>query len=205
MNKKKIIAILTGGALTLATVFGVATYRVVNAQASTPTPGAPSNSGQPGFDHGMRGGVSDEALATALGISADQLQAAQKTATDEALQQAVADGLITQDRADQFAQNEANGQPYGRMPFLNGGSIDYNALLAKALGISTDDLQAATQKAYFASLDQTVREHDPGAGRRGQGELRLVERCQLPGEHEIRLRGSRPAGSNGRSDHPGPG
>ncbi len=159
MNKKKIITILTGGALALATVFGVVTYRVVNAQASTPTPNAPNGAGQPGADRGMRGGgISDENLATALGISVDQLQAAQTTATDEALKQAVADGSITQDQADQFAQNNANGGSFGGMPFLRDSAIDYNALLAQALGISTDELQAANQKAYFANLDQAVQD-----------------------------------------------
>ena len=160
MERKKLISVVVGGGLVLAAVFGaVATYRVVTAQAATPTPGAPSaqaGSTQPGPGRGMRGGYTEQQLATALGVSLDKLQAAEKTATSDALKQAVADGTITQSQADQFAQGSASGHPFGGMPFLRDSKIDYNALLAKALGISTDQLTSAQQKAAFAAIDQAV-------------------------------------------------
>jgi hypothetical protein len=155
--RKKILPVLVGGVLTLVALVGAFTYRMAYAQSSTPTPAAPAQTGKgPGM--GPRG-VSDQELANALGISLDQLQTAQKSATDEALKEAVSAGLITQAQADQFAQNEQNaqnGHPFPGLPPLKDSSIDYNALLAKALGISTDQLQAVYQKAYYADIDAAV-------------------------------------------------
>lgn len=165
MDRKKIVAIVAGGTMALVAAFGAVSYQAVKAQTPTTTPSAPAagttanNAAQPGFDRGMRGGagVSDQDLATALGITLDKLQAAETTAQAEALKQAVADGVITQSQADQFSQNSQNGQPMRGLPFLRDSNIDYNALLAKALGISTDDLKAANQKVYFANLDTAVK------------------------------------------------
>ncbi len=161
MNGKKIITTIVGGGLALAAVFGaVATYHTVNAQTPTPTTTAPST--QPGnapggLKGGMRaGGYTEDQLAAALGITVDKLQAAEQTATSEALKQAVADGTITQSQADQYAQNTNNGHGFGEGMFLRDSNIDYNALLAKALGITTDQLKSARQTATFATIDQAV-------------------------------------------------
>lgn len=154
MDRKKMIAILTGGFLALIIAFGAFTYSYVHAQSATTTPSFP---GRPGFGRGMKGGYTDQDLANALGIGLDQLQTAQKTAFEEALKQAVADGVITQAQADQFSQNYTNGRPFFGLPFIKDSNIDYNALLAKALGISTDQLNAAYQKAFEASLSQAVQ------------------------------------------------
>jgi hypothetical protein len=143
------------------------------AQATTPTPAAPTTKSQDGTTAPGRGakgngtaqgqiargakgtdGTQDQALATALGIDLTKLQAAYTTATDEALKQAVTDGLITQAQADQIAANGGRFEGLGR--FANASTIDYNALLAKALGITTDQLQAAKQKAYYTELDSAV-------------------------------------------------
>lgn len=159
MSRKKTVSLLVAGALTLVTALGVVGYQVVNAQATTPTPTVPTtpNNAQPLVGHGMRGGgYSEQGLADALGITLDKLQAAEKTATDEALKQAVAAGLITQAQADHFIQNIANGFPMRGLPFLKGSTIDYDALLANALGISTDELKAGYQKAFETSIDQAV-------------------------------------------------
>ena len=159
MERKKIVSILVGGALTLVTAFGAITYSVVKAQTPTPTtPTAPNSSSQPGFGRGMRGGgYTEDDLAAALGISVEQLQTAEQTARDEALKQAVAAGLITQAQADELAQRGFDGRHFGGIPGMNNSTIDYDALLAQALGISKDDLQAAYQKAYTTSLDQAVQ------------------------------------------------
>ncbi len=159
MNRKKTISLLVAGALTLVTALGVVGYQVVNAQSTSPTQTAPTtpNTTQPQQGlHVRAGGYSEQGLADALGITLDKLQAAEKSATDEALKQAVADGLITQSQADQFSQNNANGEPMRGLPFLRGSTIDYDALLAKALGISTDELKAGYQKAFETSIDQAV-------------------------------------------------
>ncbi len=160
MHRKKMIPVIMSMALILVTAGVAVTYRFVSAQASTPTPGTPSpqgNTGQPGPGRGMRGAwYSEQDFATALGVSLDKLQAAEQSANSEALIQAVSAGLITQSQADQLAQGSANGGPTGRLPFLKSSNIDYDALLAKALGINADQLQAAKKQAYFAALDQSV-------------------------------------------------
>jgi hypothetical protein len=151
---------LAGGALTLAAAFGAIGYRVVSAQTATPnapsTQSGSAQAGQPGPGRGMRDGVTEQGLADALGVTLQKLQTAEQAATSEALKEAVSAGLITQSQADQFAQGAQNGRPMGGLPFLAGSSIDYDALLAKALGISSSDLQSARQKAEFAALDQAV-------------------------------------------------
>jgi hypothetical protein len=153
--KKKIVLITLTLVTALITVVaaGVFGTHVVYAQTATPPPANPANRG-PHF------GMTDQDLATALGITTDKLQAAYKAADAEALKQAVAKGLITQTQADQFSAN-SNGRHFGwpgKMMGANGSNgIDYNAILANALGISTDKLQAAYQQAYNTSLDNAVK------------------------------------------------
>lgn len=97
-------------------------------------------------------------LADALGISVEDLQAAQQKARDAALDQAVEQGLLTQQQADAIKARQ------GRFPFEILGrlglkaDIDWDALLADALGISTDELDAARQTARDAALDQAVQD-----------------------------------------------
>ncbi|HQE91378.1 MAG TPA: hypothetical protein PLH19_03075 [Anaerolineae bacterium] len=71
-------------------------------------------------------------LADALGITVDELQAAREAANQAAIQQAVAEGLITQEEADAM-QARQNVRSY----------LTQDALLARALGMSLEDLQAA--------------------------------------------------------------
>jgi len=166
MSRTKITSIIVAGALVLVGLTGAISYRVVNAQsaATSATPNASTSStttqaGVPGSEHGMRDlGYTEQNLADALGIDLATLQAAEQSATTEALKEAVAAGLITQTQADQFTQRTTNGGPCDGLPFLQDSSIDYNSLLAKALNITTDQLQAARQKAYFAVIDQAVKD-----------------------------------------------
>lgn len=74
----------------------------------------------------------DSLLAEALGISVEELQAAREQADAVALQQAVEQGLISQEQADLMA---------ARRQLVN--YLDQDVLLAQALGISTEELQAA--------------------------------------------------------------
>ncbi len=153
-RKLAIFALIAIGALLLVTVAGVFIYRTVNAAA--PAQGA--NSWMMFGGPGDKGGVSDQALATALGVDVTQLQDAQKTATAEALKQAVSKGLITQAQADQlttrgFVLRGSQGEAFTR-----GSGIDYNSLLANALGISVDKLTGAYKTAYFSQLDQAVKD-----------------------------------------------
>ena len=158
MNRKKLVSIVILGALATASAFGAIAYRTANAQ--TATPAAPSTNGAAPLGRVPRGGPgasSNTDLATALGITTDQLNTAYQTATTAALKQAVEQGLITQAQADQIT---TNGQAFpfdGHWAgFLRQSGIDFEAQLAAALGISVDKLQAASLQAFNARIDAAV-------------------------------------------------
>jgi transcriptional regulator with XRE-family HTH domain len=107
------------------------------------------------------GGASDEYLAQALGVSADELEAAKQTAYQAALDQALAQGLITQEQADAIAErSSAAGRLSSRylrgFTGSDGSSIDMDALLAEALGVTTDELAAARVEAQELALAAAV-------------------------------------------------
>jgi hypothetical protein len=121
MKKPYVLAV---GALALA----LAGTALLAAPASAHGPG--------GFGRGMiglgHGGERGEQLAQELGISVEQLQAAMTRAMEKRLAEAVKNGRLTQEQADLMLA--------GRKLQL---AIDHDAVLAKALGISVADLQAA--------------------------------------------------------------
>jgi hypothetical protein len=167
MHRKQIVPFVMMGIVAITALIGVSAYSSVQAsapdQATTPTPSAPANpktnpkAGAPGTagpQRELKGGTSDADLAAALGITVEKLQAAAATATDEALKQAVADGLLTQAQADQIKARGGRFEGFGR--FATGSTIDTDALLAKALGISVDQLKAGYLKAFNARIDAAV-------------------------------------------------
>lgn len=87
----------------------------------------------PGGPEFFGGKIDREALlADALGITVEELQAAQDKAHEAAVQQAVDEGLITQDQADMMMAG-----------YKLRNYVDRDAVMAKALGISVEELQAA--------------------------------------------------------------
>jgi hypothetical protein len=90
--------------------------------------------------HGERG-EGDELLAAELGISVDELEAAKETAREAALDQAIADGLITQEQADLMAAGQAL-RDY----------LDQDAVLAGLLGLSAEELEAAKEEGSIRDL-----------------------------------------------------
>ena len=152
MDRKKLIPFLVVGALLLAGVIGVVAYNSVQAAG----PGFTNIlSNMVGLNYGKgAGGTSDQDLATALGITVDKLQAAYTSATEAAVKQAVTQGLITQAQADQIKANGDHIVELGR--YMDLSKIDYNSLLANALGITVDKLQAAYQTAYNTAIDRLV-------------------------------------------------
>ncbi len=162
MKGKKIVTVLVASTLSVLAAAGFLTYKSAYAQSDTATPttpaqtepSAPPDRGE--MRGGMRGGSSDEDLATALGIDVTKLEEAKTAATAKALEQAVSDGVITQEQADQFSTEGPRGGFPGRKDWMNDSSIDFNALLAEALGISTDELQTAQQQAITISIDNAV-------------------------------------------------
>lgn len=172
MSLKKTLAVLAVSALILAAGFGLFAFYTANAQEPTPTApdtaepnandSAASSETLPeikghGFRREIKAGVSREDLANALGITVDELNTAYETATNAALDQAVQDGLLTQAQADEIRARGANVPFGGRWGgWLGEQGIDYQALLADALGISVDELQQAYVQAYNARIDAAV-------------------------------------------------
>ncbi|NUQ38526.1 MAG: hypothetical protein HUU23_12175 [Caldilineales bacterium] len=124
-------------------------------------PAVASAHGGPGGNGrgGMVASGGDSFLADALGISVEDLQTAQQAAADKAIDLAVEQGLITQAQAD--ALKARTGGVLGHLGHFGMGltaDIDREALLAEALDISVEDLQAAQQAAHDAALAQAVEE-----------------------------------------------
>lgn len=113
-----------------------------------------SDFGERGFPGRGGGAAAGEDLAEALGITVEELQAAQEAAHAAALAQAVADGLITQEQADQMTQFGGRSMRGGHFGALG----DKDELLANELGISVEALQAAHDKAQAAKLAQLVED-----------------------------------------------
>lgn len=118
--------------------------------------------GGPGFP-GFKGSEIDyqQLLADALDITVEDLEAAYETARDAAIDVAVEEGLLTQEQADNMKVWGGMGRrgAFGRTPQgMAGGEIDENALLADALGISVEDLQAARDTANEAAIAQAIEE-----------------------------------------------
>ena len=153
MQRKKFVMFGIIGALLLGLAGGALAYYNVSAQAPTPTPNTPGKGPRGGFP----GGYSEQDLATALGIDVTKLQAAYTAANTEALKEAVSKGLITQDQADKMTARGINSRPMGGFGRPGASGIDYNTLLANALGISTDQLQAAYKQAFDTNLDNAVK------------------------------------------------
>ena len=162
-----------GAAAALMLTFSTAAVYPQLSQAAdaTPTPTAPSTDNAPAapkngksMERSGIGGNHEAQLAEALGISEEELQAAYLKAANTALDQAVEQDLLTQTQADNLRQRlesaSANGFGFhlgGRgAGILKSDTIDGEALLADALGISVEDLQAAYDKAEAAELTQAV-------------------------------------------------
>lgn len=120
-------------------------------------PGRPERGERRGFEAaGPGAGLDNEALAAALGITVDELQTAHDKARSAGLDQAVADGRLTQEQADAIRSGSlGSGRGHDFMGWAMEG-VDAEALLADALGISTDELQAARDKVFSDRLAQMV-------------------------------------------------
>ncbi|NOX61867.1 MAG: hypothetical protein GXP42_07960 [Chloroflexi bacterium] len=137
-------------------VLGLLTLALVLAAMSPQSAEAAGPEGHGRAD--KRGAQHDQYLAEALGITVEELQAAREQAFEAALQQAVDQGLITEKQAEWLKEHKRAAQGLRRFAPFGAENIDMNALLADALGISVDELQAARRAAADAALDQAVAE-----------------------------------------------
>lgn len=177
-NKKRFVLVLGGLAVVTALVgvwlFGAPTTARAEADLQSLTQSAmPGLLGEGYLTHGggwdfpgIKGGDIDyqQLLADALGITVDDLQTAYQTARDAAIDQAVEEGLITQEQADNMKVWGGFGRRGGFPGFTRApkgvanDAIDENALLADALGITVDELQAARETANQAAIEQAIAE-----------------------------------------------
>jgi polyhydroxyalkanoate synthesis regulator phasin len=162
MNKK-IFRTLIVSVLVLGIAFaGFSGMKAVFAQTTTPetptteTPSTTDDDVLPGKGYMM--GSDDDGLAAALGKTAAELQAARKAAFDLAVDQALADGALTQAQATQLKANNGNG--WGLLSRFVGSEelakLDEQALFAQALGITVDELNAAYAKVRADRLAELV-------------------------------------------------
>jgi formaldehyde-activating enzyme involved in methanogenesis len=159
VNQKKWTHIMIGGllVLVLALLAGAAFAQTDDGDDDAATPEATAvpdttvpDTAVPGLGfkgNGLRG-VDAEALAAALGITVEELQAAQEEARAAAIAQAVTDGLLTQEQADELLVNGFGGR---RFHFGDSGTY-----LAEALGITVEELQAARNQVYADRLAELV-------------------------------------------------
>lgn len=178
-NNKKTVWIIVGGAFVLALAVGavaLASVSVASAQEASLNRGlniqlsraALGTDVDGGFAHrggGFPGrGLGDNTyLAEALGISVEELEAAQETARVEAIDQALAEGLITEAQAEALKDRSfgfgGRGTMFGGF-LVDPDAIDHEALLAEALGISVEELQAAHEKAAELALQARIDSGD---------------------------------------------
>lgn len=160
MNKKRTL-LLIGAILAMVLALGVTSAFAQEAdEPDTETESEvlplPGRGGHHGF--GGRGMLPDgvtsreELLANALGLTVEELQAARDEAHAAALAEMVEAGYLTQEEADLIQAVETFQR-----------SIDRDALMAEALGISVDELQAAredgtTLPELMDELDLTMEE-----------------------------------------------
>lgn len=178
---KKWIYIAVGSVGTLAlAITGLFLVTNIAAAAGGPTSAAsvPAVSVlYPGPGDGS--GSYDEALAEALGISTDELNAAYADAYRAAIEQAVADDNLTESQAQRLLDqlDSADAFHFGWFGLHGmGGNLDQ--YLADALGISVDELAAARQEA-----NQTLIQDAVDAGDLTQDEADLLLGRQALGNY----------------------
>jgi hypothetical protein len=111
------------------------------------------------------------ALAEALGISVEELEAALQVVNTKMIDQAVADGVLTQVQADKILAGEP---PAGNRRMKSSGRFfrgeDFNTLLAEELGIDFETLHSAQQEVQNALLAQALED-----GRISQEEFDMMQ------------------------------
>lgn len=162
----KLFPVLAVGSLLAAGTLGLFLHTTANAQEPTPeadlnAPSEPGHIRGKGFRNSILFGASDDELAAALGISAEELETAYDKANDAALDRAVAEGLITEAQANDLREG-GDSFPFGGFwkGWLGEQGIDYQSLLAESLGISISDLDQAYAQAFYTRIDEEVSSGD---------------------------------------------
>jgi hypothetical protein len=145
---------LLGGIVALGLLAGAVTT-FAQTEEPTPTPAVPETTTPeattPSLRGGSRLGDDEEALAAALGITVEELDAAKETGRLAMIDQAVTDGLITEAQAETLRAADTGFSRLAR-------SFNYekDEYLADALGITVDELNAAQLTAYQTQVAAAV-------------------------------------------------
>lgn len=169
-KNRKWTMIAATGALVVVTALA-AVLVLPQAALAAPASATADHRGMPPSGMGMRdmGVQTDTYLADALGITTEELDAAQETARVAAIDQALEQGLITQAQADALKENQrasfggrlgSRGMSGMMGMFGLDAETDHEALLADALGITVAELQAAQQAAQDARIEQAIADGD---------------------------------------------
>lgn len=147
-------AMLAGGVVVVAALALATTALAAPTSVQPPGPFGPRDfqSGETPFERG-------QFLAEELGISLEDLEDATEAAFEATIEAAVESGDLTREEADEILQRHeerAAGErgprpirPRGR----HGGAEIFAGFLAQELGISTEDLRAATEAAHEAAVE----------------------------------------------------
>lgn len=164
-KQSKLFMVALGGLMALGLVFGGAT---AFAQSDDAVPTAPPF-GDFGFGRGPLGapGEREQALADELGITLEELQAAREEARIAMIDQAVEDGYLTEEQAEQL-------KTYGFGPRGHFGIYDEDEYLAESLGITVEELRAAELQVYEDQLAAAV---EAGYLTQEQADLMLAQKA----------------------------
>lgn len=151
-----------------------------------------------------------EAVASKLGVTVDELAEATQAASQEAIEQALADGEITQEQADCLLSGEHMESPgygsFGRHMGWGGVGVEaHHATLANVLGMTVEELEAElaagkTLRDLMEELDVDMDDvWDAMHGTRDATRQRALKEGCLTPQHEgwIFGQGGRGAGRSG--------
>jgi hypothetical protein len=178
IKNRKILMVLTSAVMALA-IGAAALFSPSAVYAQTL-----ANGGPVGELMGGRG-ESDTYLAQALGIPIDQLTAAKDAAWVAIIDQALADGLITDAQATSLKANgyKFHGRGRGLTCWLvNEANLDYEAALAAQLGITSEALTAARALARDLQIQAAVDSGEISAEQADQMRAHLALRTYIDRE-----------------------
>jgi polyhydroxyalkanoate synthesis regulator phasin len=101
---------------------------------------------EPAADKASRHQAYQEKLAQKLGVSVDQLAAAQKAARDEMIDEAVAAGRITAEQAEKIKSGEPGAFRQGRGARIKGVFLNIFESAASILGLTNEQVRAGLQE-----------------------------------------------------------
>ena len=124
------------------------------------------------------------ALAEALGVTVEELEAAKRQVALDRIAAAVADGELSEERADALREAVESGERRGHMRGFRGHGFgwhddegDEGAAFAEALGVTVEELDAAMREVALDKIDAAVE-----SGRLGEERADALREAVESGE-----------------------